>query len=248
MNEEALGTLWRWVDPRLARTGDGGVVVSALLAGLLADLAVRSGFGLAGAILVFVVVAAFLVAGQPASWQARGLIGAAAVFGGFIAMRTSPWLVPRRARRAARLVGRAVGPPLRLRSDVDQTVAHVVPIGLGAWGMAALLRVAAATPLVSGPAAVPAPRGRGGDHRPGFGHRALRRLRRHAGRRPGRRRPPCGRDGRPDLRRLCPVGVLPIGGGGGHRPRRPPHGRRLHRFTDGRARRRLVLLSEVVIA
>ena len=38
MNQEPLGTLWRWVDPRLARSGDGGVVVSALLAGVLVDL------------------------------------------------------------------------------------------------------------------------------------------------------------------------------------------------------------------
>jgi hypothetical protein len=59
MNEEALGTLWRWVDPRLARSGDGGVVASAVLAGVLVDLAVRSGFGLSGAILVVAVVGAF---------------------------------------------------------------------------------------------------------------------------------------------------------------------------------------------
>jgi hypothetical protein len=236
MDEEALGTLWRWVDPRLARSGDGGVVVSALLAGVLADMAVRSGFGLSGAILVLAVVVAFLVAGRPASWQARGLIAGSAVFGGFLAMRTSPWLVPldvlvvggllvlgaSLARggsildlpvsgllaRAVHAVVHGVGAPafvvrglpwVRSRigaeqrtswlpvlrglslavpllvvlgvllassdvlfahvfdfvPDVDQTVAHVVLIGLGAWGMAALLRVAAATPPVSVPQRFP---------------------------------------------------------------------------------------------
>src|SRR6185295_18653098 len=39
--------------------------------------------------------------------------------------------------------------------DVNETVAHIVLIGLGAWGMAALLRVAAATPPASVPQRVP---------------------------------------------------------------------------------------------
>jgi hypothetical protein len=236
MNEDTLGTLWRWVDPRLARTADRRVVVSAVLAGVLADLAVRSGFGLSGALLVLAVVAALLVAGRPASRQARGLIAAAAVFGGFLAVRTSPWLVPLDVlvvggllvlgaslagsgsaldlpvsgllARAVHAVVHAVGAPafavqglgwVRSRSgadqrtswlpvlrglslavpllvvlgvllawsdvlfahvfdfvpDVDQTVAHVVLIGLGAWGMAALLRVAAATPPVAVPQRFP---------------------------------------------------------------------------------------------
>lgn len=94
MSQEALGTLWRWVDPRLARSGDGGVVVSALLAGLLADLALRSGGGLSATILVFVVAVAFLAVGRPSSSQSRGLIAASAVFGGFLTVRSSPWLLP----------------------------------------------------------------------------------------------------------------------------------------------------------
>ena len=94
MDQESLGTVWRWVDPGLARRGDRGVVVSALAAGVLADLALRSGGGLSAALLVFVVGAAFLVAGRPAGWQSRCLIGAAVVFGGLLAIRSSPWLIP----------------------------------------------------------------------------------------------------------------------------------------------------------
>ena len=236
MDTEALGTLWRWVDPRLARSGGAGVVVSALLAGALSDLAVRSAFGLAGTILVFGVVAAFLLAGRPASRQSRGLIAGSALFGAFFALRTSPWLVPLDIlvvsgllvlgaslassgsafdlpvsgllARAVHAVIHAVGAPafalqglpwVRARPgreqptswmpvlrglslavpllvvlgvllassdvlfahlfdfvpDVNETVAHIVLIGLGAWGMAALLRVAAATPPASVPQRVP---------------------------------------------------------------------------------------------
>jgi hypothetical protein len=231
MNQEALGTLWRWVDPRLARSGDGGVIGSALLAGVLADLAVRSGIGLSAAIVVFVVAAALLTVGRPSSWQSRGLIVSAAVFGGFLAVRSSPWLVPLDAlaiggllvlgaslarggsildlplsgllaRAVHALVHGVAAPAFAVRGlpwmrsgsgaeqrtwpavlrglalavpllvilgallgsadilfarafdfvpDLDDSIAHAVLIGLGAWGMAGLLRVAAATP----PAPVP---------------------------------------------------------------------------------------------
>jgi hypothetical protein len=235
MDQEALGTLWRWVDPRLARSGDGGVVVSALAAGVLADLAVRSGGGLSAAILVFVVAAAFLVAGRPVGWQSRGLIAASAVFGGFLAVRSSPWLVPLDilviagllvlgaslarggsildlplsgllARAVHALVHGVAAPAFAVRGlpwmrsdsgaeqrtvpavlrglslavpllvvlgmllasadvlfarvfdfvpDLDDSVTHAVLIGLGAWGMAGLLRVAAATPPLSVPQRFP---------------------------------------------------------------------------------------------
>jgi hypothetical protein len=235
MDQEGLGTLWRWVDPRLARSGDGGVVVSALLAGLLADLAVRSGGGLSAAILVAAVAVAFLVAGRPIGWQSRGLISAAAVFGGFLAIRSSPWLVPLDvlaiggllllgaslarggsvldlplsgllARAVHALVHGVAAPAFAMRGlpwmrpgaraeqrtwpavvrglvlaipvlvvlgallasadvlfarafdfvpDIDESIAHAVLIGLGAWGMAGLLRVAAATPPASVPQRFP---------------------------------------------------------------------------------------------
>jgi hypothetical protein len=235
MNQEGLGTLWRWGDPRLARSGDGGVVVSALLAGLAADLAVRSGGGLSAAILVFVVAAAFLVVGRPASRQSRGLIAASAVFGSFLAVRSSPWLVPLDvlavggllvlgaslagggsildlpltgllARAVHALVHGVAAPAFAVRGlpwmrsgsgaqqptsiavlrglglavpllvvlgtllgsadilfarlfeivpDLEDSIAHAVLIGLGAWGMAGLLRVAAATPPASVPQRFP---------------------------------------------------------------------------------------------
>jgi hypothetical protein len=71
------------------------VVTAALVAGVLADLAVRSGgAGLAGAILVLTVAGMLLAGGRPAGWQARAVIAAAGLFGGFLAVRASPWLLP----------------------------------------------------------------------------------------------------------------------------------------------------------
>ena len=222
--DQRLETLSRWVDPGLSRPGDGGVVICTLLAGGLADLAVRSGGGLSGAILVFAVAALFLASGRPSGWQSRALISAAPVFGVFLALRSSPWLLPldvvaaggllvlgaslarggsildlplsgllARAvhatvhgvaapafvaqglpwaarRRSGILRGLGLAVPLLLIlgallassdvlfahvfdfvPDVDDSLAHVVLVGLGAWGMAGLLRVAAATPPAGGP-------------------------------------------------------------------------------------------------
>lgn len=203
-------------------------MICALLAGGLADLAVRSGGGLSAAILVLAVAAFLLVSGRPPSWQSRALIGAAPVFGVFLALRSSPWLLPldvlvaggllvlgaslarggsildlplsgllARAvhatvhgvaapafaaqglpcaarRRSSILRGLGLALPLLLIlgallasadvlfanlfdfvPDVDDSMAHAVLVGLGAWGMAGLLRVAAATPPADGPQRFP---------------------------------------------------------------------------------------------
>ncbi|MGH8974868.1 MAG: DUF4153 domain-containing protein [Acidimicrobiia bacterium] len=84
-----------WADLKTARPPNGGVVVAALVAGLLADLAVRSGgWCLAGAVLVAAVAVMLSAAGRTLSRNAQALLGAAAVFGAFLALRTSPWLLP----------------------------------------------------------------------------------------------------------------------------------------------------------
>ncbi|HEY3239117.1 MAG TPA: DUF4153 domain-containing protein, partial [Acidimicrobiia bacterium] len=228
----------------MARSAGGGVVVAALVAGGLADLAVRSGVALAGAVLVAAAAAMLLGTGGVRGWQARAVIGAAPVFGVFLALRTSPWLLPLDVLAAGGLL--AVGaslarggslldlpllglaargvhaglhglaapafvwqglgelrsrlggdrpagggpgsPPLweaTLRGialalpllvvmgallasadvvfahlfdwvpDVGDLYVHVVLIGFGAWGMAGLLRLAAATPLKPVPPGFP---------------------------------------------------------------------------------------------
>lgn len=221
-----------WAELKMARAADGGVVAAALVAGAMVDLTARSGGGLSGAVLVAGVACMLLGASRRHSRQARALLGVAPVLGAFLALRTSPWLLPFdflaagalfalasslsrsgslldlpllglaarsihgalhglaapafawqglvrslggdrpdggaavRARRwAAVLRGILLALPLllvlgallasadavfahlfELAPDVDDLGQHVALIAIGAWGMAALLRLAAATP------------------------------------------------------------------------------------------------------
>ncbi|MGH9002611.1 MAG: DUF4153 domain-containing protein, partial [Acidimicrobiia bacterium] len=215
----------------------GGVVVAALVVGALVDLAVRSDpLSFSGALLVVAVAVIVPVAGRVQSRQSRALLVAAPVFGLFLALRASPWLLPYdvmaaggllalaaslarggslldlpflglgarsihaalhglaapafawegllrilggdspdagkgpRARRwAAVLRGLALALPLLimlgallasadvvfahfidLAPDLDDLGQHVAHIAIGAWGMAALLRLAAARPPGAG--------------------------------------------------------------------------------------------------
>lgn len=82
---------WLGVD----RRADWRVVAAAAVAGVLTDIAVRSGLaGVAGALLIGALAAGLLAAGRPRSRQAWALTAAAPVFGVWLALRTSPWLLP----------------------------------------------------------------------------------------------------------------------------------------------------------
>jgi hypothetical protein len=83
-----------WAGVKLARPADGGVVVAALVAGGLADLAMRSGGALAGALLVAAVATMLLALGGLRGGQSHALVVAASLFGAFFAFRSSPWLLP----------------------------------------------------------------------------------------------------------------------------------------------------------
>ena len=77
------------------RPADGAVLAAVAVAAVLTDVAVRSGpDGLAGAVLVAVVAGGLLLSGRVANPQARALAGVAVLFGGCLAARTSPWLLP----------------------------------------------------------------------------------------------------------------------------------------------------------
>lgn len=90
----ALG-LPAWPGLRIRRPADLGVLAATLAAAVLTDLAVRSGVtGLAGALLIVVASALLLGSGRVANPQARALIVAAPVFGLWLLVRASPWLVP----------------------------------------------------------------------------------------------------------------------------------------------------------
>lgn len=73
---------------------DAAVLGMAVAAGVVFDLAVRSGFTvLAGSLLVVVLASEPAVTGRLRNQQAQGLLAVAAVFGLFLSVRAAPWLV-----------------------------------------------------------------------------------------------------------------------------------------------------------
>ncbi|HKF00550.1 MAG TPA: DUF4173 domain-containing protein [Actinomycetes bacterium] len=77
-------------------------------AAVATDLAVRSGVaGVAGALLVAVAAAALLAGARPANRQAWLLAACAPLFGAWLAIRTSGWLLPLDVLAAAGLLGLA---------------------------------------------------------------------------------------------------------------------------------------------
>jgi Domain of unknown function (DUF4173) len=125
---------------------DGRVLVAVAAGAVATDLALRSGaVGLGGTLLVAVAAAMLLASGRLRTRSARLATAAAIVFGAWLAIRTSPWLVPLDALAAGGLL--ALGASLaRGGSLADLTVPRVV-----------LRAVHAAVHAVAAPAFVAAP-------------------------------------------------------------------------------------------
>jgi hypothetical protein len=71
------------------------VLVAALAGGLAVDLAIRSGLAGAGGALCVVVASVVVLSGAGVTNpQARWMVVLAPAFGGWLAVRTSPWLLP----------------------------------------------------------------------------------------------------------------------------------------------------------
>jgi hypothetical protein len=71
------------------------VLVVSLVAGAVFDLAVRSGIaGVGGALAVLIAAAGLVVTSRPANRQAWSVAAAAPLFGVWLAVRTSAWLLP----------------------------------------------------------------------------------------------------------------------------------------------------------
>jgi len=84
-----------WLRVDLVRPVSAALVLVAIGIGLLGDLAVRSGLvGLAGAALVVATSAALLASGRLRTRQSRVLVGLASLFGVWLALRSSGWLLP----------------------------------------------------------------------------------------------------------------------------------------------------------
>ena len=90
----AAGWPW-WPDLELARPADAGALVACALAAVGTDLAVRSGIaGVGGTLLVSAVAAGLILTGRAATPQARAVVATAPVFGVWLLLRSSPWLLP----------------------------------------------------------------------------------------------------------------------------------------------------------
>lgn len=84
----------RW-DLRVLHAADARAVVLATAAGVAFDAGVRSGVAtVGGALAVSVAGTALLASGRLTTAASRACVGAAMVLGVFLALRTTPWLVP----------------------------------------------------------------------------------------------------------------------------------------------------------
>jgi hypothetical protein len=113
------------VEETIVDPADARVLVGVAAAAVATDLALRSGaVGLAGALLVAVAAATLLASGRLHTWSARLATAAAPLFGAWLAIRTSPWLVPLDALAAGGLL--ALGASLaRGGSLADLTIPRV---------------------------------------------------------------------------------------------------------------------------
>jgi Domain of unknown function (DUF4173) len=114
------------VEQTIVDPADGRVLVGVAAAAVATDLAVRSGVaGLAGALLVAVAAAALLASGRLHTRSARLATAAAPLFGAWLAVRASPWLVPLDVLAAGGLL--ALGASLaRGGSLADLTIPRLV--------------------------------------------------------------------------------------------------------------------------
>jgi Domain of unknown function (DUF4173) len=133
------------VEETIVDPADGRVLVGVAAAAVATDLALRSGVaGLAGALLVAVASAALLASGRLHTRSARLATAAAPLFGAWLAIRASPWLVPLDVLAAGGLL--ALGASLaRGGSLADLTIPRVVlrAIHAGVHAVAAPAFVAA---------------------------------------------------------------------------------------------------------
>jgi hypothetical protein len=158
------------VEETIVDPADGRVLVGVAAAAVATDLVLRSGVaGLAGALLVAVAAAALLASGRLHTRSARLATAAAPLFGAWLAIRTSPWLVPLDVLAAGGLL--ALGASLaRGGSLADLTIPRVV-----------LRAIHAGVHAVAAPAFVAAPvravrEQVGGDRRAELGIRIIRGL------------------------------------------------------------------------
>jgi hypothetical protein len=84
-----------FLDAPLRSEGTRTVLALSLAGGIAFDVGLRAGIvGVGGALAVLIASVALLASGRVENTQARLLVGAAPLFGVWLAIRTTPWLIP----------------------------------------------------------------------------------------------------------------------------------------------------------
>ncbi|MBW3555475.1 MAG: DUF4173 domain-containing protein [Actinobacteria bacterium] len=105
-----------WVDLGCLRPPDRRVVAAVVAGAVGTDLALRSDVtGLAGGLLPALVAVGLLASGRVVNGRARPVLALAPLFGLWLAVRVSPWLLPLDVLAAAALL--ALGASLARRGD-----------------------------------------------------------------------------------------------------------------------------------
>jgi hypothetical protein len=114
------------LEPTILQRADARVLAGVSAVAVATDLALRAGgLGLGSALLVAVVAAVLLASGRLVTSSARLTVAAAPLFGAWLALRTSPWLIPLDVLAAGGLL--ALGASLaRGGSLADLTLPRVV--------------------------------------------------------------------------------------------------------------------------
>lgn len=91
-----IGYRWSsYLDAPLSKPGTRRAILLALLAGVAFDIGLRSGIaGVGGALAVLIASAALLTSGRITSTHGRIIVAAAPLFGVWLAIRATPWLLP----------------------------------------------------------------------------------------------------------------------------------------------------------
>jgi hypothetical protein len=143
--EALLGSGLGWLTTSVRVPADARVLVAVVPVAVAADVAGRAGgLGLGGALLFALIAAALLATRPPPTPQGRLLVAAAAVFGLWLFLRTSPWLLVPDVLVAGGLL--VLGASLGNRSLLDLTIPQVAARGVqtAAHGLAAPAYVLAA--------------------------------------------------------------------------------------------------------
>jgi hypothetical protein len=131
LKDPVFGSSPDWLKTSVARPADRRVLIAAGAVAVATDFAVRAGgLGSAGALLVALTAGGILATGRPGGRQARMAVAVAPLFGVWLLIRSSPWLLlPDLAVAGGLLaIGVSLGDGSVLDLTLPATVARAVQV------------------------------------------------------------------------------------------------------------------------